>query len=115
MAPWIEDARKTGAKHSVRLIRRIYLYAGIELEQMVEPAGMVTMPMRNRYEVDISQVDAERFSILGERSRVIAGVEQDALSAKLKQRSKAPILSQLRPLAERVVKDGYTIACHVEA
>src|SRR5205807_1547479 len=45
MAAWIEHARKTGPKNSVRLVRRIDLYARIEREQMVEPTRMVAMSM----------------------------------------------------------------------
>src|SRR5690349_6635828 len=112
MAPRVEDTRKTGTENSVCLVGRVNLYARIKLEQMVEPACVVAMPMRDRHKVESAQVDAERYSILGKRSRVGASVEQDAFSAKLKQCSEAPVFLQIRSLAERVMENGYSIAGH---
>jgi hypothetical protein len=71
------------------------------------------MSMRDRSEVEPLQVDAECRRVFGKRSRIVAGVKEEALSSKLEQRRKAPILPQPWPLAERVMKDGYAIARHV--
>jgi hypothetical protein len=91
MATGIEDTWKTRAENAVCLIRRINLYVGVQVEQVVETACVIAVPMGDRHKVEATQIDPEHRCVLGKRSRVVAGVKKDALSAKFQQRGKAPV------------------------
>src|SRR6185437_12212599 len=57
-------------------------------------------------EVELRQIHALGFGVLGQDVRVIAGVKQDALAAVLDERSESPVFLQRRGLAKGVIQDG---------
>ena len=54
MATWIEHTRKGGTKNPVQLVGRVDAHGRIELKQMVQSTGVVTMPMRDGDEIELA-------------------------------------------------------------
>ena len=67
---------------------------------------MIAVPVGHDHEVEVFEVDPERAHVALEDAAIVAGVEENALSAILHQGRKPPVGLQLRTTAEGVVQDG---------
>jgi hypothetical protein len=101
---WREEPGRHQALEEGSLPRRIDLHAGVDLEEVGQPAGVVPVPVRDDHRVEAREVDAEGLDVVGEDPRVVAGVEQDSLAVVLDERREPPVLHQLGRGTEGVIE-----------
>src|SRR5215831_12774317 len=88
----IERARHGPTEDTEVFLRRIDLHGGIDLQKMIQSAGMIAMAMGDDGEVELREVDALGLHIVCKDFGIVAGVEQNALVAILYEGGKPPIL-----------------------
>ena len=100
MAPRIEIAEQGGTEHAIRFLRGIDGQLGVYAQEMVEPARMVPVPVRNDRVIEIPKVKTQRGAVFRECPGTVSGVEENLLSIKVQMRRKTPVLLQERRMAK---------------
>jgi hypothetical protein len=67
------------------------------------------MAVRNDDEIELSQVNPQRFNVVLEDRGVVSRIEKDALVTVFDERGKAPIPCYVLGIRESVVQDGNAI------
>ncbi len=66
---------------------------------------MIRVAMGDDDEIQLGEINVERFDVMLKDFDVIAGVKQDALSIVFDERGETPVLCYLRGIGKCVVKD----------
>src|SRR5262249_10825736 len=99
-------AERVVAVNSGSLLRRVDLHGRVYLEQVGQPAHVVTVTMRHNHEIEIPKVDSQRLHIVFENTGIVSSIEQDSLASIFHQGCETPIHGHRRGLAERVIQNG---------
>src|SRR5262249_43268199 len=67
----VEGARQSRAEQAEVFLRRIDFHRGIDLQEVIEPAGVVAVTMRHDGEIELPQVDALGLDVMREDLGVV--------------------------------------------
>src|SRR5437660_2551998 len=71
----VESAWQSCTEHTEVFLRRVNLRAGVDLQKVVQPTGMVALALGDDCEVQLCQVNALGLDIMREDLCIIAGIE----------------------------------------
>src|SRR5215470_1375469 len=103
---FVKPLGKRTSKSTEQLCWSVDFDLGIDLQQMVQAACMISVTMRNHDKVQIVQINIHGMSIGGKDSGVIAGIKQNLLARVLDQHRESPIFLEVPRIPESIVKDS---------
>src|SRR5215469_720385 len=75
----VKSFRKSASKDTKRLRWGVDFDPGIDLEQIIQPARMISVPVRNHDKIQVFQINVHGFDIGGKYFCVAAGIKKDLL------------------------------------
>src|SRR6202040_3928144 len=102
----LEPFGKRASKGAKQLRGDVDFYLRINLQEMVQPARLIPVAVRNHDEVQVFQVNARGCYIGGKDFGVIACIKQNFLARIFDQNRETPILLEIFRIPKSIVEDG---------
>src|SRR5258708_2016196 len=106
----LNQCRRSGAtKDAERFHGSIDGNARVNGQKIFQSRGMVRMTVRNDDKIQLGEIHAEGFDVILECRRIVAGVEEYALTVMFDESRKAPVLRDSLVVGKRVVENRNAI------